>query len=45
MEDNKEINFEDTMKKLENIANELEKGDLDLDTSVSKFEEGWFFTS
>ena len=23
MEDNKEINFEDTMKKLENIANEL----------------------
>ena len=40
MEDNKEINFEDTMKKLENIANELEKGDLDLDTSVSKFEEG-----
>lgn len=40
MEDNKEINFEDTMKKLENIANELEKGDLDLDSSVSKFEEG-----
>ena len=40
MEDNKEINFEDTMKKLENIANELEKGDLDLDTSVNKFEEG-----
>ncbi len=40
MEDNKEINFEDTMKKLENIANELENGDLDLDTSVSKFEEG-----
>ena len=40
MEDNKEINFEDTMKKLENIANELEKGNLDLDTSVSKFEEG-----
>ena len=39
MEDNKEINFEDTMKKLENIANELEKGDLDLDTSVSKFVE------
>ena len=32
--------FEDNMKKLEEIANELEKGDLDLDTSVSKFEEG-----
>ena len=40
MEENKEVKFEDTMKKLEEIANELEKGDLDLDTSVSKFEEG-----
>lgn len=35
-----EINFEDAMKKLEEIANELEKNDLDLDASVSKFEEG-----
>lgn len=34
------INFEDTMKKLEEIATELEKNDLDLDTSVAKFEEG-----
>ena len=33
-------NFEDNMKKLEEIATELEKGDLDLDTSVAKFEEG-----
>ena len=32
-------NFEDNMKKLEQIATELEKGDLDLDTSVAKFEE------
>lgn len=40
MEENKDMNFEDTMKKLEKIANELEKGDLDLDTSVTKFEEG-----
>lgn len=40
MEENKDMNFEDTMKKLEEIANELEKGDLDLDTSVTKFEEG-----
>ena len=40
MEENKEINFEETMKKIEEIATELEKGDLDLDTSVSKFEEG-----
>ena len=34
------LNFEEAMKQLENIAGELEKGDLDLDTSVSKFEEG-----
>ena len=34
------INFEDAMKRLEEIANELEKNDLDLDASVSKFEEG-----
>lgn len=32
--------FEENMKKLEEIATELEKGDLDLDVSVSKFEEG-----
>ncbi len=32
--------FEDKMKKLEEIANELEKGELNLDDSVSKFEEG-----
>lgn len=34
------INFEENMKQLEQIANELEKGDLDLDASVKKFEEG-----
>lgn len=32
--------FEDKMKKLEEIANELEKGELNLDDSVAKFEEG-----
>ena len=32
--------FEENMKKLEEIAEELEKGNLDLDTSVTKFEEG-----
>ena len=36
----KELNFEEAMKKLELIANELEKGDLSLEESVSKFEEG-----
>ena len=36
----KDINFEDAMKKLEEIASELEKGDLTLDESVKKFEDG-----
>lgn len=35
-----EINFEEEMKKLEQITAELEKGDLSLDESVKKFEEG-----
>lgn len=38
MEENN--SFEEKMKKLEEIATELEKGDLDLDSSVTKFEEG-----
>ena len=36
----KEVSFEDNMKKLEEKATELEKGDMDLDSSVKKFEEG-----
>ena len=36
----KELKFEDAMKDLEIIANDLEKGDLSLEESVSKFEEG-----
>ena len=35
-----EINFEQAMKQLEDIALELEKNDLDLDKAVEKFEEG-----
>lgn len=35
-----EANFEEAIKSLEQIANELEKGDLNLDESVVKFEEG-----
>ena len=35
-----EVNFEEAMKKLEALAQELEKGDLDLDQSLQKFEEG-----
>ena len=33
-------NFEESMKKLENIVTELENGNLNLDESVEKFEEG-----
>ena len=36
----KELNFEEAMKELETIANDLEKGDLSLEESVTKFEEG-----
>ena len=34
------INFEEIIKQLELIAQELEKGDLNLDESVTKFEQG-----
>jgi len=33
-------NFETSMKKLEEIVTELENGNLNLDESVEKFEEG-----
>ena len=33
-------NFEESMKKLECRVNELENGNLNLDESVEKFEEG-----
>lgn len=32
--------FEKNMSDLENIVTELEKGELNLDESISKFEEG-----
>ena len=32
--------FEEQMESLEKIVTELEKGDLNLDDSVAKFEEG-----
>lgn len=34
------MSFEDIMKSLESIANELESGKLNLDESVERFEEG-----
>ena len=36
----KGLPFEEAIKQLENVAAELEKGDLNLDESVAKFEEG-----
>lgn len=40
MESKKTENFEESIKKLEEIVTELEKGELNLDESVEKFEEG-----
>lgn len=34
------MDFEKSMKKLEDIAKDLERDDLTLDESVKKFEEG-----
>lgn len=34
------LSFEDNMNNLEKIVTELEKGDLNLDESIAKFEEG-----
>lgn len=36
----KKENFEESIKKLEEIVADLEKGDLNLDESVEKFEAG-----
>ena len=36
----KELKFEEAMQELESIANELENGNLSLEQSVTKFEEG-----
>jgi len=36
----KSINFEDALKKLEEVANSLENGELGLDKSIEKYEEG-----
>ena len=36
----KEKSFEENIENLENIVTELEKGNLNLDESIKKFEEG-----
>ncbi len=35
-----DMKFEDALKKLEKIVSELEDGDLSLDESLAKYEEG-----
>jgi len=35
-----EIKFEEALKKLEKIVDELEKGDLSLDEALKKYQEG-----
>ncbi len=34
------LSFEDAMKELESVVNELETGDLTLDKSIEKFKKG-----
>lgn len=40
MSGKKDLDFESSLKKLENIVRELESGDVGLDESLKKFEEG-----
>lgn len=35
----KEVKFEEQLKELETIVNELESGDIDLDSSIKKYTE------
>lgn len=35
----KEAKFEDKLKELENIVNELESGEIDLDSSIEKYTQ------
>ncbi len=37
--DKKDMKFEDAVKALEKIINELESGDLDLDKSISEYSQ------
>ena len=39
----KELKFEEMMKKLEGIVSELESGDMPLEESLKKYEEGMKF--
>ena len=37
---NKDLSFEDSLKNLEDIVEQLESGDVDLDKSVELYEKG-----
>ena len=37
---NEELTFEDNLKKLEDIVNQLESGEIDLEKSVELYEKG-----
>jgi exodeoxyribonuclease VII small subunit len=39
-----DISFEDSLKKLEEIVEELEKGELNLDEALKLYEEGMHFS-
>ena len=40
MDKNKELSFEESLKELENIVDQLESGDIDLEKSVKLYEKG-----
>ncbi len=42
--DLEDISFEDSLKKLEKIVEELEKGELNLDEALKLYEEGIHFS-
>ena len=37
---NKELSFEDSLKELDNIVDQVESGDIDLEKSVKLYEKG-----
>lgn len=39
-ESNKDLKYEDALKRLEKLVAELDKSELDLETRLKKFEEG-----
>lgn len=40
MKKDKDLSFEESINKLEEVVSELEKGELSLEDSVNKFKEG-----